>query len=211
MSHAISRVGDQTLRVVKRLYPHPQDAAKAGPTWSPRPETSRRDLPLARRHGHIVSVGTDALPNSALHNGMVTVQIGFERVRSTVRLQLDASADLDAATRVALSAMHKLVEVAADPAPGVLFSEVADGFVEAEFRFWSGARQLETKEARHAVIRRVLIDLRAAGVVVMASQVQRVEASPELLERLTARAAGPAASCSTPTATTGAPRSGPRQ
>ena len=138
------------------------------------------------------------------------MQTGFERVRSTVRLQLDASTDLDAATRVALSAMHELAEVAADPAPEVLFSEVADGFVEAELRFWSGARQLETKEARHAVIRRVLIDLRAAGVV-MASQVQRVEASPELLERLTARAAGPAASCSTPTATTGAPRSGPGQ
>ena len=73
VSHAISRVGDQTMRLVERLYPHPQDAAKAGPTWSPRPETSRRDLPLARRHGHIVSVDTDALVRASEKAGGVVV------------------------------------------------------------------------------------------------------------------------------------------
>lgn len=116
------------------------------------------------------------IPNSTLHNQVVSVQTGFERVRSTVRLQLDAATDLETALRVALAAMDDLPEVSHEPAPQVLFADVADGLVDAELRFWSGARQLETKEARHAVIRRVVADFREAGVS-MATQVQQVEAS----------------------------------
>ena len=72
--------------------------------------------------------------------------------------------------------------------PQVLFAEATEGLVEAELRFWSGARQLETKEARHAVIRRVLPELQAAGVT-MSSQVQQVEVTPPLKEDETPRRA----------------------
>ncbi len=58
--------------------------------------------------------------------------------------------------------------------------------VELQVRFWSGARQLETREAQHAVIRQVLADFRQAGVAT-GSDVQVIEAGPTLGHELKRR------------------------
>ncbi|MDO5626804.1 MAG: mechanosensitive ion channel [Mobilicoccus sp.] len=104
------------------------------------------------------------IPNSVLHSEIVTVQTGFERVRTAVLVDLDVDGDVDQACRIAVEAMTGLPEVIVDPAPQALLRKVGTGSVELELRFWSGARQLETREAQHAVIRAVVAAFREHGV-----------------------------------------------
>ncbi|MBW8172895.1 hypothetical protein K0651_07530 [Ornithinimicrobium sp. Arc0846-15] len=47
-----------------------------------------------------------------------------------------------------------------------------------EMRFWSGARQLETREAQHAVIAAVLAAFNAKSVM-LADDVQVIEGGPQ--------------------------------
>lgn len=129
------------------------------------------------------------IPNSVVHSEIVTVQTGYERVRSTLAVDIDDSADLDLAVRVAEEAMAQSVDVLPDPAPQALLSEVGTATVRLELRFWSGARQMETRRAQHEVIRSVLAALREAEVKT-GSDVVTVEAGPQLLEALRDSAAG---------------------
>lgn len=126
------------------------------------------------------------VPNSALHSQAVTVQTGYEKVRTAVRLDVDEAADLRLACRTAVNAMNGLPQVSADPPPEALLSSIGMGTVQLELRFWSGALQLETREAQHAVILRVLDAFRAAGVAT-GSDVHVVEAGPLLADRLGGR------------------------
>ncbi|MFC0358338.1 mechanosensitive ion channel family protein [Kytococcus schroeteri] len=104
------------------------------------------------------------LPNSLVPSQVVTVQTGYERVRTTVTVDLDLATDQDRAREVALAAMLSVPQVHADPAPQVLAAEVVTGAVTTELPFWSGARQLETREAKDAVIRAVLRAFAAEGI-----------------------------------------------
>lgn len=117
------------------------------------------------------------LPNTTLHATPVTIQTGYEAVRTTVSLPLAQDVDLDLACRTALDAMRGLAAVLDDPAPQALLSQVSEGGVSLDLRFWSGARQLETREARHSVVNSVMKAYRAAGIT-LASGVTMVEPSP---------------------------------
>jgi small conductance mechanosensitive channel len=121
------------------------------------------------------------IPNALVHSEIVTVQTGYEQVRSSIAVDIDDSADLDLAVRVAEQAMAQAPEVAADPAPQALLHEVGSATVKMDLRFWSGARQMETRRAQHEVIRSVLAALRRAGVKT-GSDVLVVEGGPQLLE-----------------------------
>src|SRR5690606_14637052 len=99
------------------------------------------------------------IPNSVVHSEIVTVQTGYEHVRSTVSLDIDDSADLDAAVRAAHAAMTALDAVASEPGPQALLQQIGAATVRMDLRFWSGARQMETKLAQHEVIRAVLREL----------------------------------------------------
>lgn len=123
------------------------------------------------------------IPNSVVHSQIVTVQTGFEHVRSTVSLDIDDGADFDAAVRVAEDAMARLPDVLADPPPQALLLGIGSATVRMDLRFWSGARQMETKIAQHSVIRAVLAALREAGVKT-GSDVLVIEAAPRLLGAL---------------------------
>lgn len=120
------------------------------------------------------------IPNSVVHSEIVTVQTGFEQVRSTVRIDIDDSADFDVAVRVAEEAMAALPDVLAEPAPQALLQEIGSATVGMDLRFWSGARQMETRVAQHRVIQTVLAALRAAGVKT-GSDVLVIEGGPQLL------------------------------
>lgn len=123
------------------------------------------------------------IPNALVHSEVVTVQTGFEHVRSTVALDVDDGADLDTAVRAAEAAMLSVPGVLADPRPQALLQEVGSATVRMDLRFWSGSRQMETKRAQHEVIRAVLRGLAEAGVETGAD-VLVVEAGPQLLEAL---------------------------
>ena len=125
------------------------------------------------------------IPNSVVHSEIVTVQTGYEQVRSTVSIDIDDAADLDTAAQVARETMASLEAVLAEPAPQALLQEVGSATVRMDLRFWSGARQMETRLAQHDVIRAVLRGLRDAGVET-GSDVVVVEGGPQVLEAIAA-------------------------
>ena len=126
------------------------------------------------------------IPNSLVHSEIVTVQTGFEQVRSTVTIDIDDSSDLDAAVAAAQSAMGSVDAVLAEPAPQTLLQEVGSATVRLDLRFWSGARQMETRLAQHEVIRAVLHGLRESGVKT-GSDVVVIEGGPRLLDAVNRR------------------------
>ncbi|PZP14983.1 MAG: small-conductance mechanosensitive ion channel [Brachybacterium faecium] len=96
------------------------------------------------------------IPNAVLHSQVVTVQTSFEQVRTSVHLDVDDAVDLERACRIATAAMRAVPVVLEDPLPQALLAEVGTTTVRIELRFWSGATQLESREATHEVISAVL-------------------------------------------------------
>lgn len=126
------------------------------------------------------------IPNSILHSKVVTVQTGYEAVRTTVEIDLDDRADLQAACEVAEEAMRSVPSVLPDPPPQALLTSIGTATVRVELRFWSGARQLETREAQHLVIREVLAALVREGIPT-GSDVQTIDPGPKALDLLIGR------------------------
>jgi small conductance mechanosensitive channel len=126
------------------------------------------------------------IPNSVVHSEIVTVQTGYESVRSTVSMDIDDGADLDAAVRVAEAAMAALPSVLDEPPPQALLQSVGSATVSMDLRFWSGARQMETRLAQHEVIRAVLTALTESKVKT-GSDVLVVEGGPALLDAVRGR------------------------
>ncbi|WP_295623998.1 mechanosensitive ion channel family protein [uncultured Corynebacterium sp.] len=104
------------------------------------------------------------LPNTVLHSEVVTVRTGYEKVRTSVVIALDAATDLSLARRTAVEAASTVPTVYTSPAPQAHLISVGTGTVDMEVRFWSGARQLDTVAARSEVIEAVLVAFREAGV-----------------------------------------------
>lgn len=126
------------------------------------------------------------IPNQVMHSDVVTVQTGYAEVRTSVVVQIDAVADPARAQRIAIEAMSSLPEVLTTPAPQALLTVLDKGALTLEMRFWSGARQLETREAQHAVIAGVLAAFNA-NEVMLADEIQVIEGGPELLKGLQSR------------------------
>jgi small conductance mechanosensitive channel len=123
------------------------------------------------------------VPNATLHGQLVTVQTGYEEVRSTVTVEIDDQADLRRAHDVAVQAMREVATVVDEPAPQALLSAIGSATVTLELRFWSGARQMETRQAQNDVIVAVLAALREAGVAT-GSDVLVLDAAPRLRSAL---------------------------
>jgi small-conductance mechanosensitive channel len=85
--------------------------------------------------------------------------------------------------------MNGTPEVLHDPPPEALLGAVGNGTVDIELRFWSGARQLETREAQHAVIREALRAFKAQSVATGSDAyvIEPGKRLEELLQLLTAR------------------------
>jgi len=123
------------------------------------------------------------IPNQIMHSELVTVQTGYEHVRTSVEVQIDAAADPGRARRIAVKAMKAVPLVFDEPAPEALLTTLDKGALTLELRFWSGARQLETREAQHSVISSVLAAFIEADVR-LADEIQTIEAGPDLLKAL---------------------------
>ncbi|MFK5634558.1 MULTISPECIES: mechanosensitive ion channel family protein [unclassified Ornithinimicrobium] len=123
------------------------------------------------------------VPNGTLHSEVVTVQTGFEHVRSSVLVELADDADLERARRVAVEAIGDLSAVLDQPEPEAFLTTIGTATVEMELRFWSGSQQLETKAATHAVIAAVLEALRREGIQ-SGSDVVTIDAAAGLRELL---------------------------
>lgn len=126
------------------------------------------------------------VPNVVLHSNVVTVQTGFEMVRTQVDIDVDDSADLTQAKAVAEAAMLVTPGVLTEPRPQALLSEVGVATVRLQLRFWSGAQQLETRAARDAVISSVLAAFAEHGIP-SGSDVVMIDATPDLRRALRER------------------------
>lgn len=125
------------------------------------------------------------IPNSTVHNGVLTVQTGYERVRTSVAVGVAFQTDLEQARRTALAAMKGLPQVAEEPEPQALVTTLGSSTIEMELRFWSGARQLETLEARDAVIGAVVEEFAEAGIE-MPADIRVLESGPSFTAALAA-------------------------
>ncbi len=123
------------------------------------------------------------IPNQVMHSELVTVQTGYEHVRTSVEVQIDAAADPARARQIAVDAMQAVPVVFVEPAPQALLTTLDKGALTLELRFWSGARQLETREAQHSVISSVLAAFIEKDVR-LADEIQTIEAGPDLLKAL---------------------------
>ncbi|MDX5449576.1 MAG: mechanosensitive ion channel family protein [Actinomycetes bacterium] len=128
------------------------------------------------------------IPNSTVHGGVLTVQTGYGAVRTSLMVGVAYDTDLALARRVAVEAMSGLPGVLDEPAPQALVRELGASTIDIELRFWSGARQLETREAQDAVIEAVVTAYAAAGVE-MPAEVRVLESGPSFRAAL-AEAAG---------------------
>lgn len=104
------------------------------------------------------------IPNSVVHDGVVTVQTGYERVRTSAHVGVAYGTDLDQARELGLRTLAAVPGVLADPAPQALVTGLGNVVIEMELRFWSGAKQLETLETRDRVIQAILREFEAAGI-----------------------------------------------
>lgn len=129
------------------------------------------------------------IPNSVVHSQVVTVQTGYEQVRSTIALDIDDQSDFALATAVVEEAMRGVPVVLDDPPPQALLLGVGSATVHLELRFWSGARQMETRVAQHEVIVAVLRALAEADIAT-GSDVLMIDGGPAILEALS-RSADP--------------------
>lgn len=123
------------------------------------------------------------VPNSVVHDGVVAVQTGYEQVRTSVPVEVAYGTDLDVARSAAVEAMRGIPGVIADPGPQALVTGVGSTSIALELRFWSGALQLETLEARDRVIQAVLSTFAQHGITVPSTPIT-LTVTPELAEQI---------------------------
>lgn len=126
------------------------------------------------------------IPNSVAHSGVITVQTGYERTRSTVVVGVSYETDLERAREVALAAVRGVPTVHDEPLPRALVQEAGPSTVNIAVMFWSGSTQMETNEAVDAVISSLVTAYRDAGVE-MPAEIRQIELGPgsaRALERL---------------------------
>ncbi|NCD19595.1 MAG: mechanosensitive ion channel [Actinobacteria bacterium] len=104
------------------------------------------------------------IPNSVIHDGVITVQTGYEKVRTSVDIGVAYGTDLEVARDLAVRTMTDVPGVVADPAPQALVTGLGAITIDIELRFWSGALRLETLETRDRVIQAILREFDAAGI-----------------------------------------------
>ncbi|HRY11640.1 MAG TPA: hypothetical protein P5544_16870 [Candidatus Nanopelagicales bacterium] len=78
------------------------------------------------------------------------------------------------------------------PRPRPLLTSIGTAPVKVELRFWSGARQLETREAKHLVIREVLAAF-AREDVRTGSEVLTIDPGPAAVDLIAGRLPRPRA------------------
>ncbi|MFI7493362.1 mechanosensitive ion channel family protein [Kocuria sp. M4R2S49] len=132
------------------------------------------------------------IPNSVAHGGVITVQTGYERTRSTVLVGVAYGTDLERARELALAAVRGVPAVHDDPPPRALVQEAGASTVNIAVMFWSGSQQMETNEALDAVISALVRAYRSAGIEIPA-EIRQLELGPSaawIAERLAGGADG---------------------
>ena len=104
------------------------------------------------------------LPDALVYTSPLQFLTHYPETRVTFTIALDPAADLDAARRVVTSALSRVPDVRADPAPDAVVTDADIGHTTVQCRLWTTATTAGITAARDAAIPAVLGALTSAGV-----------------------------------------------
>lgn len=135
------------------------DQVKVGDTGGSITEIHLSSTTIRTFDGQMVLV-----PNTIMHSSMVTIQTGYERIRTTVEVDLSSDADLARAKQIAEDTMNAQDVVLTDPKPRALYTEIGTESVKIALQFWSGSTKLEMNEATDTIIQTVMAAFKREGI-----------------------------------------------
>jgi small conductance mechanosensitive channel len=128
---------------------------------------------LQTRDGRRVAIpSTDVLDNS------IIIYTSFEKRRSSLTVDIEYRADLDAAEAALIAAASSAAGVLDVPAPSIRARDFGSGTYELELRWWHGPRLSEESQAQDQVVRSVKRHLDAAGIAMPSPE--RIIRQPDL-------------------------------
>jgi len=137
-----------------------------------------RTTVLQTRDGRRIAIpSTDVLDNS------IIIYTSFEKRRSSLTVDIEYRADLDAAEAALIAAASSAAGVLDDPAPSIRARDFGSGTYELELRWWHGPRLSDESQAQDQVVRNVKQQLDAAGIAMPSPE--RVIRQPDLPEGMT--------------------------
>jgi small-conductance mechanosensitive channel len=104
------------------------------------------------------------IPNAEVMRGVIVVETDAPLRRQTVTLRLPAEADLPRVRDVLGAALTETTGVEALPPPQVVLTDIVDGDVEVECRFWTGSRRSRATGTRDVAIEALVLALGAADI-----------------------------------------------
>jgi small conductance mechanosensitive channel len=132
-----------------------------------------RTTVLQTRDGRRVAIpSTDVLDNS------IIIYTAFEKRRSSLTVDIEYRADLDAAEAALIAAASSAAGVLDDPAPSIRARDFGSGTYELELRWWHGPRLSDESQAQDQVVRSVKQQLDAAGIAMPSPE--RIIRQPDL-------------------------------
>jgi small conductance mechanosensitive channel len=119
-----------------------------------------------------------AVPSSDVLDNTIVIYTAFEKRRSSLTVDIEYRADLDAAEAALIAAASSVAGVLDDPAPSVRARDFASGTYQLELRWWHGPRLSDESQAQDQVVRNVKRKLDDAGIVMPSPE--RIIRQPDL-------------------------------
>jgi small conductance mechanosensitive channel len=117
------------------------------------------------------------IPNARVMTDVIEVETDGASLRQSVSIRLDARGEAAIARRVVEGALRAVDGVNDEPAPEAVITDVVDGDIELDCRFWSSSRRSVATRTRDAAIESIMCALNRSGVALAADEV-RVRLSP---------------------------------
>jgi small conductance mechanosensitive channel len=105
-----------------------------------------------------------AIPSSDVLDNSIIIYTSFEKRRSSLTVDIEYGADLDAAEEALITAASSADGVLDDPAPSVRARDFGNGTYQLDLRWWHGPRLSDESQAQDQVVRHVKRELDAAGI-----------------------------------------------
>jgi small conductance mechanosensitive channel len=119
-----------------------------------------------------------AIPSTEVLDSSIIIYTAFEKRRSSLTVDIEYRADLDAAEAALLDAASSAAGVLDDPAPSVRARDFGSGTYQLDLRWWHGPRLSDESQARDRVVRNVKQQLDAAGIAMPSPE--RIIRQPDL-------------------------------
>ena len=131
------------------------------------------------------------IPNAEVMRGVIAVETDAPLRRQAIVLRLPTDADLGRAREVLGTALAQTTGVEALPPPQVVLTDIVDGDIEVECRFWTGSRRSRSTGTRDAVLESIVRALAAADIQLPVDTIRLDRAGAQRDRSLSGRRADP--------------------